>query len=54
MQSVGLLNFVLNCLNSDVGLFRSVYKQFSVIDDGNLLNIDEVKSIVHFICTIYT
>jgi len=28
-----------------------VYKQFSVIDDGNLLNIDEVKSIIYFICT---
>jgi len=28
-----------------------VYKQFSVIDDGNVLNIDEVKSIIYFICT---
>jgi len=28
-----------------------VYKQFSVIDDGNLLTIDEVKSIIYFICT---
>jgi len=29
----------------------AVYKQFSVIDDGNVLNIDEVKSIIYFICT---
>jgi len=28
-----------------------VYKQFSVNDDGNVLNIDEVKSIIYFICT---
>jgi len=28
-----------------------VYKQFSVIDDGNLLNIDEVKSVMYYICT---
>jgi len=28
-----------------------VYKQFSVIDDGNVLNIEEVKSIIYFICT---
>jgi len=27
------------------------YKQFSVIDDGNVLNINEVKSIIYFICT---
>jgi len=29
-----------------------VYKQFSVIDDGNVLNIDEVKSIIYFISTM--
>jgi len=28
-----------------------VYKQFPVIDDGNVPNIDEVKSIIYFICT---
>jgi len=28
-----------------------VYKQFSVINDGNLHIIDEVKSIIYFICT---
>jgi len=28
-----------------------VYKQSSVIDNGNVLNIDEVKSIIYFICT---
>ena len=28
-----------------------VYKQFSVIDDGNLITIDEVKSMIYFICT---
>jgi len=28
-----------------------VYKQFTVIDDGNVLNIDEVKSIIYFICS---
>jgi hypothetical protein len=28
-----------------------IYKQFSVIDDGNLLNIDEVESRIYFICT---
>jgi len=28
-----------------------VYKQFSFINDGNLLNIDEVKSIIYFIFT---
>jgi len=28
-----------------------VYKQFSVIDDGNVLNINEVKPIIYFICT---
>jgi len=28
-----------------------VYKHFSAIDDGNVLNIDEVKSIIYFICT---
>jgi len=26
-----------------------VYKQFSVIDDGNVLKIDEVKSVIYFI-----
>jgi len=32
-------------------ILDGVYKQFSVIDDGNVLNIDEVKSIIHLICT---
>jgi len=27
------------------------YQQFSVIDDGNVLNIDKVKSIIYFNCT---
>ena len=28
-----------------------IYKQFSVIDDNNLLEIDEMKSIIYFIRT---
>jgi len=34
-----------------VNSLYGVYKQFSVIVDGNLLNIVEVKSIIYFICT---